>query len=81
MSISEYFAFATEFVLLLTCVSSNRQGKQHTVEELLDLEFTGSLEGFEFEPENCKRAFEHYDKDKSGYLDRKELMRLSEVAE
>jgi hypothetical protein len=36
---------------------------QPTVRYLLDLECEGSLEGFEFDDENCRRAFSHYDKD------------------
>jgi hypothetical protein len=50
-----------------------------TVQQLLDLECEGSLEGFQFDPEVCRRAFDHYDVDKSGNLDINELMKLAEV--
>jgi hypothetical protein len=50
-----------------------------TVMQLLNEEGEGSLEGFEFDPAVCRRAFDHYDKDKSGYLDAKECMKLADV--
>ena len=50
-----------------------------TVRQLMDLECEGSLEGFEFDDENCRRAFSHYDKDRSGFLDAHELMKLAQV--
>ena len=50
-----------------------------TVMQLLNVEGAGSLEGFEFDEAVCKRAFAHYDKDKSGYLDAKECMKLADV--
>jgi hypothetical protein len=53
---------------------------QPTVQDLLNGEAEGSLEGFEFDPAVCQRAFDHYDKGKSGYLDGKELMKLAEVS-
>ena len=42
-------------------------------------ETEGSLEGFVFDPAVCRRAFDHYDKDKSGFLDAKEIMKLADV--
>jgi hypothetical protein len=53
---------------------------QPNVQDLLNCEAEGSLEDFEFDPAVCQRAFDHYDKDKSGYLDGKELMKLAEVS-
>ena len=50
-----------------------------TVMQLLNEEGEGTLEGFEFDPAVCRRAFDHYDKDKSGYLDAKECMKLADV--
>ena len=50
-----------------------------TVMQLLNEEGEGSLEGFEFDPAVCRRAFDHYDKDKSGYLDARECMKLADV--
>ena len=44
-------------------------------------ETEGSLEGFVFDPAVCRRAFDHYDKDKSGYLDAKEIMKLADVSD
>ena len=51
-----------------------------TVMQLLNEEGEGSLEGFEFDPAVCRRAFDHYDKDKSGYLDARECMKLADVS-
>lgn len=39
----------------------------------------GSMEGFKFDVDICKQAFDYYDTNKSGTLDSGELMRLSEV--
>ena len=52
---------------------------QPTVQQLMNGELDGSLEGFVFDPAVCRRAFDHYDKDKSGFLDTKEMMKLAEV--
>ena len=57
----------------------NAAQNQSTVRQLLDLECEGSLAGFEFDSENCRRAFNYYDKDHSGFLDAHELMKLAEV--
>jgi hypothetical protein len=51
---------------------------QPTVHQLMNDESEGSLEGFTFEPAVCRRAFDHYDKDKSGFLDANEIMKLAE---
>jgi hypothetical protein len=47
--------------------------------QLLNEEGDGTLDGFEFDPEVCLRAFDHYNKDKSGYLNVRECMRLTDV--
>ena len=52
---------------------------QTTVQQLMNGELEDSLEGFVFDPAVCRRAFDHYDKDKSGQLDAKEIMKLAEV--
>jgi len=49
-----------------------------SVQQLMNEEAEGSLEGFIWDPAVCRRAFDHYDKDKSGYLDTKELMKLAD---
>ena len=62
-------------------MSFRRENKpQPTVQQLMNGETEGSLEGFVFDPAVCRRAFDHYDKDKSGYLDAKEIMKLADVS-
>jgi hypothetical protein len=61
-------------------MSFHRESKpQPTVQQLMNGEMEGSLEGFVFNPAVCQKAFDHFDKDKSGYLDAKEIMNLSNV--
>ncbi|EKX34774.1 hypothetical protein GUITHDRAFT_119085 [Guillardia theta CCMP2712] len=48
--------------------------------ELLDARAAeGTLEGFKFDADICRQAFNYYDKDRSGFLDLQELMKLAEV--
>ena len=54
---------------------------QPTVQQLMSGETEGSLEGFVFDPAVCRRAFDHYDKDKSGHLDANEIMKLADVSD
>jgi hypothetical protein len=54
---------------------------QPTVKQLINSEALGSLEGFVFKPETCRKAFDHFDKDKNGYLDAAELLKLAGVSD
>ena len=68
-----------QLICAISCCS-NKQQPQATVQQLMNGETEGSLEGFVFDPAVCRRAFDHYDKDKSGYLDGKEIMKLADVS-
>lgn len=52
--------------------------KQPQAEEEGEAGEAGEPEGFQFNPDECRRAFDLFDKDQSGFLEVKEIPRLAE---